>query len=108
MARSLLLSCCLALAGLSSVSVAFGQDNLLDELYGRGVHAYYSHDYTSAYSALSEAVVSGSKDPRVYYFRALSETKLGRPDEAVEDFRMGAGSHRAEPGRPARLAATAR
>ena len=90
MARRFLLGCCLALAGLSTVGSTWAQDTLLDELYGRGVHAYYAHDYQDAFMALSEAVASGSKDPRVYYFRALSESKLGRPDEATDDFKKGA------------------
>ena len=71
-------------------AIAVGQDNLLDELYGRGVHAYNSGKYKDAYALLTEAIDSGSSDPRVYYFRGLSQKSLGRPDEAKEDLKAGA------------------
>ena len=45
MARKFLVACLplllLALAG----PVCWGQDSLLEEMYGRGVHAYFAHNY---------------------------------------------------------------
>ena len=78
--------CCGLLVAANS---AVAQDAALDQIYGRGVSAYYSRDYTRAYNLLSSAVGSGSTDPRVYYFRGLSEMFLGRQPDAQLDFRRG-------------------
>lgn len=78
-------ACCLLFT-----SIGWSQDQLLDELYGRGVHNYFARNYTQAHQFLTEAATSGSQDPRVYYFRALTYSKLGRPDDAKADFEKGA------------------
>lgn len=52
------------------------------QLYSRGVHSYFSGDYDQAVALLDQAVELGSKDPRVYYFRALAI--LGTTDEDRE------------------------
>lgn len=75
---------------VSCVASCLGQDGLLGELYGRGVHAYFSRDYRQAYELLTEAIRNQTNDPRVYYFRGLALRRLGRPDEAREDFQKGA------------------
>ena len=75
------------LAGLGS---AEAQDSVLAELYGHGVHAYFSGQYEEAHEYLTTAVDQGTLDPRTYYFRGLSYTRLGRPDEAKMDFEKGA------------------
>jgi tetratricopeptide (TPR) repeat protein len=77
------------LASLSTVSL-FAQDAVLGQEYGSGVHAYFTGDAMKAYERLTAAVDHGSKDPRVFYFRGLAYLKLGRPQEAVTDFRKGA------------------
>jgi len=82
----LLAAAALAWAGPSARS----QDNLLEEMYGRGVHAYFARHYREAHENLSAAIVAGSRDPRAYYFRGLANSKLGRPDEAKADFAQGA------------------
>lgn len=74
----------------SCVASCFGQDGLLGELYGRGVHAYFSRNYRQAYELLTEAIRNQTSDPRVYYFRGLALRRLGRPEEAREDFQKGA------------------
>ncbi len=77
--------------GLPSASrVALAQSGVLAELYGSGVHAYYSHDYAKAYELLSRAIEGGVNDPRPYYFRGLTSLATGRPDEAEGDFHEGA------------------
>jgi hypothetical protein len=82
---------CLALVALAFAGpVSWGQGNLLEEMYGRGVHAYFSHNYREAQELLSGAIDAGSRDPRAYYFRGLAYSRLGRPDEAKEDFQTGA------------------
>ena len=69
---------------------AEAQDPVLSRLYGSGVHAYFGGDYVRAHEFLTRAIKLGMEDPRVYYFRGLTYLKLGRPEEADEDFRKGA------------------
>lgn len=89
MARRMWIVCLsLALAGTAFPAVA--QDTLLEDLYGRGVHAYFEHRYEEAHGLLTKAITSGLKDPRAYYFRGLSYLRLGRPDEAKAEFTTGA------------------
>jgi hypothetical protein len=66
------------------------QDAVLGQLYGSGVHAYFSGDFGKAYEQLTAAAKAGSRDPRVYYFRGLTYLKLGRAPEATQDFQRGA------------------
>ncbi len=66
------------------------QEALYGQLYGLGVHSYYSQDYSGAYEHLTDAIKSGSHDPRAYYFRGLSYLRLGREEEARTDFDKGA------------------
>ncbi|MGI8981495.1 MAG: hypothetical protein ACR2FY_19900 [Pirellulaceae bacterium] len=90
MARSFLAHC-FALAALGvCIPALHAQDHLLDDLYGRGVHAYFSRNYQDAHKHLSDAVNSGSKDPRVYYFLAMAESRLNRPDDAAANLAMAA------------------
>lgn len=62
----------------------------LARVYGVGVHAYYSGDLQRSYDDLTQAIESGSNDPRVWYFRGLAARKLGRFDEAEADFSTAA------------------
>jgi hypothetical protein len=78
-----------ALASLSAASL-LAQDAVLGQNYGAGVHAYFTGDSMKAYEQLTAAIDHGSKDPRVFYFRGLAYLRLGRPQEAVTDFRKGA------------------
>ena len=66
------------------------QDAVLSQLYGNGVHAYFSQDYVKAHEYFTRAIDGHSQDPRVYYFRGLDLLKLGRPQEADADFKQGA------------------
>jgi len=70
--------------------LAVGQSSVRDQLYGTGVHAYFSGRYFDADSYLTGALDTGSRDPRVYYFRGLTRKSLGMLDAAVDDFEMGA------------------
>jgi len=82
----------LAMFGLviGNASIATAQDSILAELYGYGVHAYFSGQYKEAHDYLTTAIDQGTLDPRVYYFRGLAYTHLGRPDEAKADYEKGA------------------
>lgn len=75
---------------VSTTSDAWAQDALLNDLYGRGVHAFFGRQYTEAHELFTEAIDSGSRDPRNYYFRGLTNSRLGRPDEAKSDYQKGA------------------
>ncbi|MCS7304084.1 MAG: hypothetical protein NZ602_03115 [Thermoguttaceae bacterium] len=67
-----------------------GQEGIISQLYGNGVHAYFAGKYEEAYEFFNSAIQAGTKDPRVYYFRGLTYLKLGRPEEAEQDFIKGA------------------
>ena len=72
-------------------TMAFGQqDEILNRLYGSGVHAYNRGDYRQAYDYLTAAIDSGNTDPRAHYFRGLSYLKLGRPEQAEREFTVAA------------------
>ncbi len=64
----------LALTGLACVPV-LGQDYYLNQLYGQGVHAFNRGQYTEAERLLDEAIQEGIRDPRAYYFRALTRCR---------------------------------
>lgn len=59
--------------GVASSS-ALGQD-IYEQYYGSGVHAYFSGNYERASELFTELIDAGSQDPRVYYFRGLSQTQ---------------------------------
>ena len=67
-----------------------GEDAILSQLYGSGVHAYFSKDALAAHEKLSTAIKAGSLDPRCHYFRGLAYLRLGRAAEANMDFEKGA------------------
>lgn len=87
--RIAILAACLAAVGLTS-SASFGEDAVLAEIYGRGVHAYFGGRYEEAEAELTDAITQGSKDPRCYYYRGLVLLSLGREEEANSDFALGA------------------
>jgi len=62
----------------------------LEDLYGRGVHAFFERRYEEAHDLLTKAIGSGLKDPRAHYFQGLTYLRLGRPDEANVEFTTGA------------------
>jgi tetratricopeptide (TPR) repeat protein len=85
----------LACAAAAPVGLPILKDSAADEpvtqqLYGGGVHAYFTKQYAEAHDLLNTAVDNKTEDPRVYYFRGLARWQLGRPDEAKQDFEAGA------------------
>jgi hypothetical protein len=82
----------LLVAGLVFLSTAslHAQDAVLEQLYGSGMHAYFSRDYIKAHEYLTSAIDAGTKDPRPHYFRGLTYLKLGRQADGQIDFRNGA------------------
>ena len=82
----------LLVGGLAALWAAslHAQDAILGQLYGRGVHTFFSRDYAKAHQYLTKAIDGGSKDPRTHYFRGMAYLKLGRQEEAEMDFQKGA------------------
>ncbi len=75
----------------SSANNAYAQDeHLLERMYGSGVHDFYAGRFSEAHQAFTTVVDNGSRDPRVYYFRAVTLFRLGRPDEGEHDMATGA------------------
>jgi len=75
---------------VATTDVSMAQDALLNDLYGRGVHAFFGRQYAEAHELFTEAIDAGTRDPRCFYFRGLACSRLGRPDEAKADFKQGA------------------
>jgi len=90
MARSIAFGIAVLLMLGPAASASRSQDSLLQEMYGQGVHAYFSGKLDQSHELFSAAIDQGSQDPRCYYFRGLSFAKLGRPDEAEADYQRGA------------------
>mgnify|MGYP003332447457 FL=1 len=90
MAKNLLFgTCVVALLASAFAGQSNGQD-ILDDLYGQGVHAYYEGDYSASAQWLGQAISQGSQDPRVYYFKGLAHLQLGEKDQADGTFAKGA------------------
>ena len=87
MIRSLLF---VAVLTLTFTASAQAQMSVLNEYYGRGVHAFNGGDLIKAYDFLSKAIDGGINDPRAYYFRGLTSIASGREFEADGDFQLGA------------------
>ena len=89
MTRNLLMQIGLAIT-LTASTLQAQQDELLADLYGRGVHAYFEGEFDTAHKLLSDAIEQKTQDPRCYYFRGATYTRLGRLDQATKDFQVGA------------------
>ena len=70
----------------------------LNDVYGRGIHAYFANQTSQADELFSQVIQAGSTDPRVYYFRAMARLRNGRQDEAFQDMRVGAAYEARDPG----------
>lgn len=80
----------LAVSLLLSPSAKAIDSAVLTALYGEGMKAYYAGQYSQAHETFSQAIEAGSKDPRCFYFRGLSNLRLGRGPDAGLDFQKGA------------------
>ena len=87
---------CLSAVVAGAMTVCFGtesiaqQSTVLKQIYGQGVHAFYSRNYTSARDKFTSAISQGSRDPRNYYFRAMANLRMGYQGEARSDMTLGA------------------
>src|SRR4029079_6360311 len=80
----------------TSAGPLMAQDAVLAQFYGSGVHQYFSGNYDRAAADLSTAIQGGSKDPRAYYFRALTALRRGDSSSAESDLRAGAALESAD------------
>jgi hypothetical protein len=67
--------------------------------YEEGVNAYFAGYSSKAEEFLSSAIEEDSRDPRAYYFRALSLLRQGRVDLARGDMLTGATLEAQQPHR---------
>lgn len=82
----LAVSICFAVTASSTSA----QNAILAQMYGKGVHAYFSGDQTAARQFLSMAINNGSDDPRAYYFRGMVSYASGNSYEAESYWQRGA------------------
>ncbi|MGL4942398.1 MAG: tetratricopeptide repeat protein [Thermoguttaceae bacterium] len=75
---------------VSPAGEVFVKERTADDLYGRGVHAYYAKDYDAAKKLFDEVEKLGSTDPRPYFFLGLTLLKLDKKSEADVAFRKAA------------------
>lgn len=66
------------------------QSDVIDKLYGQGVHAFHAGLFDESLGVLNEAIELGTRDPRVYFYRGVTQNALGNVDAAIEDFSSGA------------------
>ena len=90
MTRNLVAHTGLVMTIILTASTLQAQEDLLSDLYGRGVHAYFAGKIDVANKLFSQAIDQDTEDPRCYYFRAITYTRLGRPEQATKDFQKGA------------------
>lgn len=85
-------SCFLILAWLTGFhSHVIGQD-VLEQVYGMGVHAFYAGHTEKAREYFNDAINAGSEDPRLYYFKGLNEIQSqgGMSEAGIPDFEHAA------------------
>jgi type II secretory pathway pseudopilin PulG len=66
--------------------------DILEQLYGSGVHAFYSGHSDQAQEIFDEVINAGSQDPRVHYFRGLAQiqSQSGMIEAGMADFEQAA------------------
>ncbi len=89
----------LVLVAVAGTFVA-GADESAAELYGRGVHAYFSGDYAQAAELMEQSIALRPSDPRAYYFRGLACANLRGIEAGLADFQRGADVEYNLEGRP--------
>lgn len=78
------------LAGVALVTACPSWAAAADSDYADGVQHFFAGRYDEAVSALTTAVDAGTKDPRVYYFRAVALLRQGQSAAAASDMQDGA------------------
>ena len=75
---------------VATISPARAEDRALEDLLGKGIHAYFGGDAFAAHDLLTATIDNGTRDPRAFYFRGLTYLCLGREPDAQADFAKGA------------------
>ena len=75
---------------LATSPSARGQNAVLAEMYGLGVHAFFACNPIEARKYLSMAIDNGIQDPRAFYFRGIVAYNSGSTYEAEADWQRGA------------------
>jgi hypothetical protein len=79
----------LTVGAATNLATSNGQDMVLSQMYGSGVHAYFSGNFRQAMADLTTVIDSGSTDPRAFYFRGLAAMRMGGNANAAQDFARG-------------------
>ena len=66
---------CIATVLSCGITVTASAQDVYEQYYGLGVHAYFAGNYELAQEHFDELVNAGSQDPRVYYFRGLTQIR---------------------------------
>ena len=74
---------------LTGTSSAAAQNPYVLEIYGDGVHAFHRGEIAQARAQFDKAINNGSRDPRVFYYRALTNLQYGDQASADQDIRTG-------------------
>lgn len=69
---------------------SLAQTQNAETVFGQAVHQYFGGQYQEAVDDLSVALEAGIEDPRLYYYRGLSQLQMGDQAAAEADFAMGA------------------
>ncbi|MCL2744295.1 MAG: hypothetical protein FWE67_10625 [Planctomycetaceae bacterium] len=70
----------------TSIAGVFDKEIQAENLYGQGVHVFFSGKYDDAADFFRQAEKLGSQDPRVYFFMALSYLRSQKKELAEETF----------------------
>lgn len=81
----------LSFCSLGIATSASAQD-ILEQYYGNGVHAYFAGNNQLAEEHFNEVIKAGSQDPRVHYFRGLTQilSQGGMVEAGMADFEQAA------------------
>jgi len=71
-------------------SASCADEDAAQAISGRGMHAYFAGDTSAAEDLFTQAIATGTQDPRTYYFRGACRMQQEREDEARDDIRRGA------------------
>jgi hypothetical protein len=73
------------LATLGFAASSFAQ-TAMDEMYGIGVHSYFSNNLTQAELIFTQLIDGGSEDPRVHFFRGITQSRIAGSGAGQADF----------------------
>lgn len=74
------------------ISTPLLSQDIYEQYYGSGVHAYFAGNYERATELFNELIDAGSQDPRVHYFRGLTQmrTQGSMMEIGMADFEQAA------------------